>query len=422
MSTSFVDAKEPSKQDKDEREKQELKINFGLFFYDKNNSEVESGLAQYYMANSKDASNEKTYGLTIPYNETGEGVLNALSHVLWILEGYAHLKGNIVLSFDIFGVQNGFLAGFLFCYLFDTSCVSGIQTVLDLPSPNAIQKAKEIKSYSKQLLLHSFTFLYKSYCIETVDNTQTSANIIPETKKNVSSNTNIKNRSTLLYGEITEEQFYGTTLSNNGPSISADNRNILTRTFDKLRTNYIILDNNVLDFVSKKVETIDNAAMVLALCPTGWSQLASGILGYISVIGDFSCSVISFDLAIIGPQNEKEKNITAAKGYAKQGAIGVIPWGKIIGKTFKQGFKFKMELDAKEIKSIKNEASNIQGKPSKEQAEHIYNLRQKKGDLREQYNILYKLINDKIDETIEYCVNAAASLKDICNFHYPLAK
>ena len=69
------------------------------------------------------------------------------------------MKGQIIIKFDVFGIQKGAICGMFFCHQFKPSCVVGISNFFVNLSLDIENMRNLIMDYSEQIELHSFSFM-----------------------------------------------------------------------------------------------------------------------------------------------------------------------------------------------------------------------------------------------------------------------
>lgn len=415
MNYNDINAKTISTERKIEKEDLILTINFGLFFYEKKHTSKGLELSKYYKTEIPEKTNEKFYSLNISYSNYDDGLENVLSHILWILEGYTQYKKKVDISFDIFGIDKGFIEGFLFCNLFDSTAILNLDKFVNIHNDTIVELSKEIVNLSKCVILHSFTFT--SISNTSIQNNE-EQNIITEPQNhNIDNNRN----GNYITGNVIYNEYLGESIKYDGPVIEAYRGNIFTELYSK----YIVLNLNTRDWIEEKLKIIDNTSLVLLLVPepTLLTKISATGLEILSILGNLACASISFELGILMFRGEKARKEEFKTG--RKHLLGAIPFStkyKTICKVFGKGFRFKIDNNNVKIEDLKNACKEAQklvkGKKAKEAEGRYYHQETRKikkqnaklENIESTFNNIEK--DDSIQNSVEFLNNLCINMND----------
>lgn len=416
MSSSYIDAKIPRTESPTEREIPSLNLYFGLFFCEKGNTSIGSELSKLYKKGVRTKPDEKYYSIIASYSNYADGLENVLSHMLWIIEGYSQHKKNVNIFFDVFGIDKGFIEGFLFCNLFDSSVVSNLSNYISIYNSIIKQQSKEIVEFSKSTLLHSFTFVSPSEPpnadieeSDTISDNQKAEPVVGSPIDNY------------ITGGVTYNEYLDASISSDGPVLETYRGNFFTELYSK----YIIFNLNARDWIDEKLKIMDNAGLVLLLVPepTQITKVLSIGIEILSVMGNLACASISFGLGVLMFRGERTREEEFRKGH--EYLLNAVPFSdktEVVCKVFGKGFKFMLQnnnLKLEDLKRARKEAQKlVRGKKMKEAEGRFYHqetrkIRQQNRKLEELESVISDIEkDDTLMNNIEFLNNLIINIDD----------
>lgn len=347
-SNTVVNSRSVNIENKQERQDIPITLYFGMFFIDKNNSSLGIGLSGYYKAKSE-KENEKYYSIVIPHDDIEGGLYRALDHIIYILEGYSHCKGQLTIKFDVFTIQKGAICGIFFCHQFNPSCVIGISEFFVEISSEIKTMKIEIKTFAKQIEIHSFTFITaESNNNKTdIDNIESSISDECENTSDVNPNDKI-----ILYGKVEENVYNGPSIKNGCVGSNATISRNKSSPLHKLYSWIVVKEWKMRESVDSFVSKTSNVALMMLFVPepTRLTKAVGFVLDIICIGGNIVCSTISLDLAMLRPC-AREKELKNAASYL----FKAIPVDKVICKCFSAGFKIEIKRNWKQIEDIESQ-------------------------------------------------------------------
>lgn len=349
-SNNVVNAKNIPVKHKEERQDIQNTLFFGLFFIDKDEVSLGIELSKYYNKNS--LNDVKYYSIIVPHKNIEEGLFDALEHILYILEGYDN-KGRIIIKFDVFGIQKGAICGIFFCHQFKPSCVVGISEFFVNISLEIKTMKKQIIEYSKQIELHSFSFM----SLDLNENAlrEEFVNEASYQEHDANNESGDEENENFLKGQVEIQVSKDSIITNQeGGNCSIYRRK--SSLFQDLYSWYVVSTTQIRDKIDEKVSIASEMALMLCLIlePTAATKALGFVLEIICIGGSLCSSVMSFDLAIMRPcaRNEELKKMGSS-------LLQVIPYDKLLCKFFGVGFRFEIKRSNKLIDNVKEQWKQV---------------------------------------------------------------
>lgn len=383
-SNNVVNAKNIPVKQKKERQDIQNTLFFGLFFTDGDEVSLGIELSKYY--NRKSLNNIKYYSIIVPHKKIEEGLFNALEHILYILEGYDNNKGRIIIKFDVFGIQKGAICGIFFCHQFEPSCVVGVSEFFVNISMEIKTMRNQIVEYSKQIELHSFSFmsltLNKNVLRDDLVNEVYYQNY--DTNNDNCEEENIK----FLKGQVEIQVDKNPIITNQeGSNCSIYRRK--SSVLQDLYSWYVVSTTQIRNEIDNVVSKVSEAALMLLFIPE--PTVATKVLGVcleiICIGGSVCSSIMSFDLAIVRPCAREEE-------LKKMGSslLQAIPCDKLLCKFFGVGFKFEIKRNNQLIDNVKKQWKQV-NKELKKLGRHKKDIKNEKKYYHNQVDVSKKRIN-----------------------------
>lgn len=384
VSGNVVNAKNIDVKKKEERQDIQITMFFGLFFTDKENVSLGIELSKYY---KKNGSNDvKYYSIIVSHEDIEEGLFNALEHILYILEGYENMKGQIIIKFDVFGIQKGAICGMFFCHQFKPSCVVGISNFFVNLSLDIENMRNLIMDYSEQIELHSFSFMSLSL---NKNDLKDYFKDVESYQANDSTNENYdKEHDKILNGRVEIQVNTNpilTTQRGNNCSIYRRRSNV----FQDLYSWYVVSATQIRNNIDEWVSKVSEASLMLLLIPepTATTKALGVVLEILCIGGSVCSSVLSYNLAIMRPCAREEE-------FKKMGSslLQAIPYDRLLCKFFSVGFKFEIKRNSKLIDNVEKQWKQVK-KELKKSGKHKKDIKREKKYYHNKVDVSRKRIN-----------------------------
>ena len=357
MSTNYIDAKVPKTQNPTEREDIPIKIFIGLFFDGVLTSiSLASDIVQFYNPPTSN-DKERIYSILIPSNGNQSiGDINEDDEYASYLscqvnELYQKLNrllnvevsnaSRLKIVIDTFAIDDGAICAAIFCDSVEPGKIKGkngfIQKVASVVE-NGIMK--RLKDQGAQIELNSFSHFDSTYIskeetatdeLDNYGNLVSSANYEYPSQNEGEQTPLLK--ATISYNKVIEEQDTKHTY------LYADKRTPFQKLFDRVFTWRYMMSYDLRNWVDEKEKQL--SILSVATLESGAGEVME--IGCICLNG--ISTLISLDMAAMIYKNKRERNANLA--HAGKSAIGIIPWGKIMGKCADKGFEFVLRKFSK---------------------------------------------------------------------------